>query len=206
MEKIANHVHQYHGLHGQEARRVLRKKLATPAQVREHFKRKRPETESADIRAMFGQQAPAAGATAASVVRGKGKGKAEGDFKRKGKGKAGGEEASEGEGKRDSEGVEGSRPQESGTRYMGKHTGPFLEGFQTFLTSSVGGKKSERNAKEIVTNAAKYFYWCDPSVVDAAYHCRAKSIREYTEGLEGKVGPSGLQQYISNIEAALLCV
>ena len=40
-EKIANHVHQYYGLHGEEARRILKqKKLATLAQVRKHYRRR----------------------------------------------------------------------------------------------------------------------------------------------------------------------
>ena len=172
-EANANHVHQYHGLHGEEARRILKqKKLATPAQVREHYRRRRPETGSGDIRAVFGQQTPAAGvskATAASIVREKGK--AGIDFWRKGKGKSEVEEASEGmtegEGKHDSDGVEGSLPQESGTQYMGKDTEPFLEGFETFLKSRVEGKNQSatprgRNAKGIVVNASKYLY-CDQS-------------------------------------------
>ena len=49
----------------------------------------------------------------------------------------------EGEGK-GSGGDESGQPKESGTHDMGRHTGPFLEGFQAFLMSRAGGKKSER--------------------------------------------------------------
>ena len=90
-----------------------------------------------------------------------------------------------------------------GTHEMGRHSGPFLEGLQAFLISRAGGKKLEKSAKGIVANVSKYFYWCDPSSLDTAFLSKTKSVREYIEGLEGKVGPSGLQQHISDIEAAL---
>ena len=240
MEKIANHVHQYHNLHGEEAHRVLRrKKLATAAQAREHLKKKRPETGSGDIRTMFSGPTPAGrvseGMAASVVGKGKGKGKekrkGKGKEKRKGKGKGNGKEKGKGKGKvqgkgkagsglerkrmgmpedqearegNESDSSEASLSHRSGTRHMGKHTGPLFDSFDAFLKARVGGKKSDRCAKGIVVNVAKYLYWCDASSVDPVYLLKARKIREYIEGLEAgleaKVGPSGLQLHICDIE------
>ena len=98
---------------------------------------------------------------------------------------------------------EASLSHRSGTRHMGKHTGLFFDGLDTFLKARVGGKKSDRSTKGIVVNVAKYLYWCDASTVEPLHLLKANKIREYIEGLEVKVGPSGLQQHISDIEAAL---
>ena len=100
------------------------------------------------------------------------------------------------------------RPKEaSGTRGMGRHEGPFLDGLQAFLVSRAGGKKSERNAKGIAAKLSKFLFWCDSSTVEPSFLSKTRSIRAYIEGLEGKVGPSGLQQQITDIQAALrFCV
>ena len=205
-EKIANHIHQWHGLQGKEAQRALKqKKLATPAQAREKFQRKRPETESGDIRAMLSAtQAPAAGAAGSgSSGKGKGKGKAPRGLTLKGKRKG-----AEGQKKGKAEGMDSSgegqsgRPKEaSGPRGMGRHEGPFLDGLQAFRMSRAGGKKSERNAKGIAANVSKFLFWCDSSTVEPSFLSKTRSIRAYIEGLstvllytaEGPVGRA-LQQ------------
>ena len=91
MEKIANHVHQFHDLHGLEGRRVLNQKIrATKAQEKERLKRKRPETGSEDIRAMLarpsraGKESEATGVV--GRVRGRGKRRGRGRGKRRGRG------------------------------------------------------------------------------------------------------------------------
>ena len=224
MEKIANHVHQFHDIHGLEGRRVLNRMIrAIKAQEKERLKRKRPEMGSEDIRAMLARPSRAGKESEATGVVGKGKGKVKEigkgkwNEKRKGKGKEKGKEKDRGKGKRDgmqaalearegsddSASSDASLSHQSGTRHMGRHTGPFFDGFDAFLKSRVGGKKSHRNAKGIVANVAKYLYWCNPSSVDPAHLCEARKIRHYIEGLEEQVGPSGLQQHTSDIEAAL---
>ena len=220
LERIANHIHQYHNLHGLEARRVLKKKIrATKVQEKEKQRRHRVEKGSGDIRSMFARPSRVGeceimdtselGKEGKGQGKGKGKGKEKGKDVGKGKGKAkgkrdGGQTAMEA---KEGKGHDTASSSRSGTRDMGQHTGPFLDAFEEFLTSRVGGKKSPRNAKGIVVNVAKYLYWCDPSSIDVEYLCKARKIREYIEGLEDHVGPSGLQQHTSDIEAALrFCV
>ena len=225
LERIANHIHQYHDLHGEEARRVLKKKVrATKEQEKEKKRRQRIEKGSGDIRDMFdrpsrarkciitdttvGKRQGKAKGKSVGKSTGMGKGKEKGKDMGKGKGKAGSGSKGERSGLEAREGEDhdtaSSRP---GTREMCQHTGPFLDSFSEFLMSRVGGKKSPRNAKGIVVNVSKYLYWCDPSSLDISHLTMARKIREYIEGLEGHVGPSGLQQHTSDIENALrFCV
>ena len=69
--------------------------------------------------------------------------------------------------------------------------------------SRSGGKKTEKNARGISANVAKFLYWCNPTEVETSQLTQAKQVRAYTAHLEGKIGPSGLQQHISDIEAGL---
>ena len=103
----------------------------------------------------------------------------------------------------ESDSSEASLSHRSGTRHMGKHTGPFFDRFDVFPKGPRWRKEVRSLCKGIVVNVAKYLYWCDASSVDPVYLLKARKIHEYIEGLEVKVGPSGLQQHISDIEAAL---
>ena len=79
LERIANHIHQYHDLHGEEARRVLKKKVrATKEQEKEKKRRQRIEKG----------QGKAKGKSVGKST-GKGTGKEKGKDMGKGKGKAG---------------------------------------------------------------------------------------------------------------------
>ena len=74
--KLANHIHQYHDMHGVESRSALkRKRIATPAEVKAYYPPRIVETQSADIRDLFRQQVPGRDkeVTAASTSKGKGK-------------------------------------------------------------------------------------------------------------------------------------
>ena len=50
---------------------------------------------------------------------------------------------------------------------------------------------------------AKFLYWCNPTEVETSQLTQAKQVWAYIAHLEGKIGPSGLQQHISDIEAGL---
>jgi len=178
LKKVSQHLRQYHNLPNAEVKRLLKaKRYATRDEIREKKRKVPTEKKSSDIKKMFSKGQISAGST-------------------KGKEK---EKAASGEKPHASY----EKGREGGTRQMGQHSGPFFDGFMAFLMSRSGGKKSERNAKGISANVAKFLYWCNPTEVETSQLTQAKQVRAYIAHLEGKIGPSGLQQHISDNDAGL---
>ena len=192
LKKVSQHLRQYHQLVDADVQRLLRnKRYATQNEIKQK-KKKNVESGFGDLRKMFSSQ----GEVREGVVR------ASSSFKEKelasvsNKGK--GRESKEGGGRFTS-------PERRRMRDMEQHMhDPFLDEFFEYLTSRSGGKKSFRNARSIKTNVSKYLFWCKEGEVDTSFLTKSKRIKKYIEEMECKgLGPSALQQKISDIETSL---
>ena len=95
-----------------------------------------------------------------------------------------------------------SAAMKASTRGMQMHDLKQYEGFLTFLLSRQGGKKSEKNARGIVANVAKFHHYSSPESLNTEISLRAKAVRAFVAHLESMgLGPSGLTQKILDIEA-----
>ena len=71
----------------------------------------------------------------------------------------------------------------SGTRGLGQHplTSDLLVKLSEWLRSVDGGKKSPREAKEILSDISKFMYYIDPSKPDPDTLCETQNYVKYIE-------------------------
>ena len=198
LKKMPQHLRQYHHLSDEYVKRHLQKKrFATPGDVAK-YKRGgitiiAADTNQPDVRSYFG-------GSSQEVGRGKGLGSVGKRLKGKERAREAVEERVE---ETMDEGSGASAAMKASTRGMQMHDLKQYEGFLTFLLSRQGGKKSEKNARGIVANVAKFHHYSSPESLNTEISLRAKAVRAFVAHLESSMGlgPSGLTQKILDIEA-----
>ena len=85
------------------------------------------------------------------------------------------------------------------TRNMGQFPLEQYTDFIEYLTSIAGGRKSEKNSRGITTNVSKYHFFCG-STFDELHSLHYKEVLQFVNYLDEKIGPSGIQQKILDIE------
>ena len=84
---------------------------------------------------------------------------------------------------------------------------PFLSHFADYLTSRVGGRKSEKQIKEICTDVSKYLWFANSSKCDPENLLSRKSINDFVVSVEkAGVGPSGILTKLRRLSMAIQCL